>query len=239
MDVDERKASWGHSSLDPDTSSVKKSNGPLPLYLLLRSGQNGNPTVRRRFYLCRRVSSSARTWQTPPPFLIILRKTRRPNEGIEPSAASDEKKSSWKPTTLVTAKLPRAVRNSTDTFGPLKSVAGGICSILENYEARSSPRMYRNVCTHPGRNKTVSETTRFQPTIPILTRQHDNQVNRYNAVRSELPRCVLWMPAFANSAVCHPRGARSQAVTLKTQHDRVPLRQPTTDTSVAPFRIPA
>ena len=30
----------------------------------------------------------------------------------------------------------RGVRDSADAFGPLKSVAGGLCFILENYEVR-------------------------------------------------------------------------------------------------------
>ena len=51
------------------------------------------------------------------------------------NAAANEKKSSWKSTTLATAKLLlRGVRDSADAFGPLKSVAGGLCFILENCE---------------------------------------------------------------------------------------------------------
>ena len=61
----------------------------------------------------------------------------RPDEDAEPSAAANEKKSSWKSTALATAKLLlRGVRDSADTFGPLKSVAGGLCFILENCEVR-------------------------------------------------------------------------------------------------------
>ena len=45
---------------------------------------------------------------------------------------ANEKKSDWKSTTSATAKLLlRGVRESTDAFGPLKSVAGGLCFILE------------------------------------------------------------------------------------------------------------
>ena len=58
-----------------------------------------------------------------------------PDENAEPSAAASEKKSSWKSTVLATAKLLlRGVRDSSDAFGPLKSVAGGLCFILENCE---------------------------------------------------------------------------------------------------------
>ena len=61
------------------------------------------------------------------------------NENTEPSAATNEKKSDWKSTASATAKLIlRGVRDSSDAFGPLKSVAGGLCFILENCEVRSS-----------------------------------------------------------------------------------------------------
>ena len=51
------------------------------------------------------------------------------------SVAADETKSNWKSTASATAKLLlRGVRDSADAFGPLRSVAGGLCFILENYE---------------------------------------------------------------------------------------------------------
>jgi len=55
----------------------------------------------------------------------------------EPSAAVDETKSNWKSTASATAELfLRGVRDTADAFGPLKSVAGGLCFILENCEVR-------------------------------------------------------------------------------------------------------
>ena len=58
----------------------------------------------------------------------------RPDESAEQSAAA-ESKSNWKSNTFATAKLLlRGVRDSADAFGPLKSVAGGLCFILENCE---------------------------------------------------------------------------------------------------------
>ena len=69
----------------------------------------------------------------------------RPDENAEPGAAANEKKSEWKSTAFATAKLLlRGVRDSADAFGPLKSVAGGLCFILENCEVWSSPC----VCYH-------------------------------------------------------------------------------------------
>ena len=63
-----------------------------------------------------------------------------PSENTVPSSAADERKSGWKTTASATAKLIlRGVRDSADAFPPLKSVAGGLCFILENCEAQSSP----------------------------------------------------------------------------------------------------
>ena len=70
----------------------------------------------------------------------------RPDENAEPGAVANEKKSSWKPTAFTTAKLLlRGVRDSADAFGPLKSVAGGLCFILENCEVWSSLRTHHKV----------------------------------------------------------------------------------------------
>ena len=56
-------------------------------------------------------------------------------ESVELSVAADEKKPGWKSTASSSAKLLlRGVRDSVDAFGPLKSVAGGLCFILENCE---------------------------------------------------------------------------------------------------------
>ena len=53
----------------------------------------------------------------------------------DPSAAAGETKSNWKSNASAAAKLLlRGVRDSADAFGPLKSVAGGLCFILENCE---------------------------------------------------------------------------------------------------------
>ena len=61
----------------------------------------------------------------------------------EPSAAVDETKSNWKSTASATAKLLlRGVKDSADAFGPLKSVAGSLCFILENCEVWSLPHAW-------------------------------------------------------------------------------------------------
>ena len=49
--------------------------------------------------------------------------------------AVGENQPNWKSTVSAAAKLLlRTVRDSADVFPPLKSVAGGICSVLDNYE---------------------------------------------------------------------------------------------------------
>ena len=66
----------------------------------------------------------------------------RPDESVEPSVTADGVKSGWKSTASSTAKLLlRGVRDSADTFGPLKSVAGSLCFILDNCEVLPSSRM--------------------------------------------------------------------------------------------------
>ena len=53
--------------------------------------------------------------------------------------ATAENSPDWKSTLSATAKLILCtVRDSADAFPPLKSIAGGLCSILENYEVRST-----------------------------------------------------------------------------------------------------
>ena len=49
--------------------------------------------------------------------------------------AMGDDKEDWESTVSDAAKLLlRTVRDSTDVFPPLKSIAGGLCSILENCE---------------------------------------------------------------------------------------------------------
>ena len=65
------------------------------------------------------------------------------DENAEPSAIANEKKSSWKSTAFFTAKtLLRGVRDSSDAFGPLKAVAGGLHLILENCEVLYDPCLH-------------------------------------------------------------------------------------------------
>ena len=57
------------------------------------------------------------------------------NENVRGSDVVDENRPDWKSAASSSAKLDlRAVRDSADVFGLLKSVAGGLCFILENCE---------------------------------------------------------------------------------------------------------
>ena len=62
------------------------------------------------------------------------------NETVGASTVADGNRPGWTSTASSSAKLVlRAVRDSADAFGPLKSVAGGLCFILENCEVRCLP----------------------------------------------------------------------------------------------------
>ena len=84
----------------------------------------------------------------------------RPDENAEPNTAANEKKSNWKSTAFATAKLLlRGVRDSADAFGPLKSVAGGLCFILENCEVWSDPFPTLPHLLHPHQRMKGNEQT--------------------------------------------------------------------------------
>ena len=64
------------------------------------------------------------------------------NDGTGTSDAKEEGKSDWKSNAFTTAKLLlRAVSSASDAFGPLKSVSGGLCFILDNCEVWFDFRM--------------------------------------------------------------------------------------------------
>ena len=66
---------------------------------------------------------------------------------VEPRTAN---KSGWKSTASSSAKLLlRGVRDSADAFAPLKSVAGGLCFILENCEVFLLPHLLSTTLIGP------------------------------------------------------------------------------------------
>ena len=82
-------------------------------------------------------------------YLIVLSPSG--NVDTAESGSTVNKKSDWKSTAFATAKLLlRGVRDSADAFGPLKSVVGGLCFILENCEVRlSTQTLSRNSYRYP------------------------------------------------------------------------------------------
>ncbi|KAF9645378.1 WD40 repeat-like protein [Thelephora ganbajun] len=74
-----------------------------------------------------------------------------------PSITAEEKKSNWKSTAYYTARLLLlGVSESASAFGPLKSVAGGLCFILENCEHTMANR--RAIESLAPRVKALSES---------------------------------------------------------------------------------
>ena len=62
------------------------------------------------------------------------------DKSVGPSATADKNKPDWKSAASASAKLLLyGVRDSADAFPPLKSVAGGLCFILDNCEVWPSP----------------------------------------------------------------------------------------------------
>ena len=59
------------------------------------------------------------------------------SENVRAGPATDENRPDWKSTASSSARLVlRGVRDSADAFGPLRSVVGGLCFILDNCEVR-------------------------------------------------------------------------------------------------------
>ena len=66
----------------------------------------------------------------------------RPHESAVPSATANEGELDRKSIVSTAAGLLHIVRDFADAFGPLKSVAGGLCFILENCEVLSSSHVH-------------------------------------------------------------------------------------------------
>jgi len=103
-----------------------------------RSPAIGNPTVcERRSFSCSTPDLSGHIDTPAVPGGVQKALPPLPNEG-KPSGA-DQGGSNSKPLASSAAKLfLRGVKESADAFPPLKSVAGGLCYILDNCEVRPS-----------------------------------------------------------------------------------------------------
>ena len=138
--VAEKKVGQGDSHLDPDVEIAgigpsradKRAYSPPPVPSIpLKQEPDSTWTVSPRL-LCLIIPLCNADASAVPGH---TQKDLSPDENAESNAAASEKKSNWKSTAYASAKLLlRGVRDSADAFGPLKSVAGGLCFILENCE---------------------------------------------------------------------------------------------------------
>ena len=146
-DVDEKERDQRDSRPDQDVEVVagsgpgredKRAYSPQPVTLVSPNQQPDGTWTHSPQLMCliiplRHADASA-----------VPEKELLHDDNTESDLATNEKKSSWKATTFATAKLLlRGVRGSADAFGPLKSVAGSLCFILENCEVRSSLHIHR------------------------------------------------------------------------------------------------
>ena len=95
----------------------------------------GNPTVSEQISSCHSPLTVSSANVVASAITNPAQVDPSPNKS-EPSTG-DKNKSNWRSTASAAAGVfLRGVRDSADTFGPLKSVAGGLCFILENCEVR-------------------------------------------------------------------------------------------------------
>ena len=145
-DVDENESDQGDSRLDLDVE-VAVGSGPG------REDERAYSPLLITSLSPKQEPDGTWALSSQPTCLIVLlhnadtsvvpdrmQKELLPEENTESNASTNEKNLSWKATAYGTAKLLlRGVRDSADAFGPLKSVAGGLCFILENCEVWPSP----------------------------------------------------------------------------------------------------
>ena len=128
-DVGENEVGQGHSGPDPDTK-IAMGSGP-------DRGVHSSPSPPSLSNEAK--IGGARSSFTILLYLIISSLSDNVNTVVQSSAV--HKKSDRKSTAFATAKLLlRGVRDSADAFGPLKSVVGGLCFILDNCEVRLFPQ---------------------------------------------------------------------------------------------------
>ena len=95
-----------------------------------------------------------------------------PDTENENAGASAVNKPNWGSTASSSAKLVlRGVRDSADAFGPLKSVAGGLCFILENYEVQYLPSRTISKTYRPQRTKANKQA--IESLAPQVEELHD------------------------------------------------------------------
>ena len=145
-DVDEKEVGQRDSRPDPDVEIAagggpgredKRAYFPLPITSIPPKQEPDGTWTRSPQSMCLIIPLHNADSSTIPDH---AQKELLPDKNTESDAAVNEKELSWKATAFASAKLLlRGVRDSADAFGPLKSVAGGLCFILENCEVWLSP----------------------------------------------------------------------------------------------------
>ena len=141
-DVGKKVAIPGHSSLGPNVgTAVGGGTGPtevgplvpVPSTPIMRGGKAESTQWAYLFHLFCLIILLDDTEPSAAPDQVP--EVASPDGSAEPGPAANEETSNWRSTAVAAAKLLlRGVRDAADAFGPLKSVAGGLCFILENYE---------------------------------------------------------------------------------------------------------
>ena len=144
-DVGENVMGQSHSCLEANVETVVgggpgptevRPSVPSPSTPILHGGKPES-TWTRLFHLLYLIVPSDDTEPSSAPDQVP--EAIGTGESAKPGPAATDDKSNWGSTAVATAKLLlRGVRDSADAFGPLKSVAGGLCFVLENCEVRSS-----------------------------------------------------------------------------------------------------
>ena len=146
-DVDEKLVGQSHSCPEPNVDTVV-GGGPGPTEVGPLDPSSSTPIMHgakpesawtRLFRLLYLIVPSVETEPSAAPDQVP--EGVGADKSAEPGPAPSEEQSNWRSTAVAAAKLLlRGVRDSADAFGPLRSVAGGLCFILENYEVRLAPR---------------------------------------------------------------------------------------------------
>ena len=81
----------------------------------------------------------------------------RPYESVEPSTVADGVTSDGISTPSATVKLLCGVRDSLNSFGPLRSLAGDLCLILDNCKVWPLSRTFNQQCLRTFQQTEVDE----------------------------------------------------------------------------------
>lgn len=132
-------AVWSGSSQDGNSANGKKveRNYPSPSTTLVLHSGTPDSMQTQLFWLLPLIVPPDNVDTSVIPDCVAV--VPHPNESARRRAAVDKNNPNRKSNTFTMAKLLLCgVRDSADAFSPLKSIAGGLCFILENYKVQPS-----------------------------------------------------------------------------------------------------